>query len=87
MIAELLTRGEQRELQEPAPAHTLPTKQRAILEIIRDHYRMTGEACSARYLARRLSIHHSTVQEHLRVLYRKGWLMTATGPAIPREFT
>ncbi len=85
-MIELFTRAEQQDAlsREPAPAHTLPTQQRAILEIVTQYYRLTGEACSASYLARRLRLHHSTIQQHLTVLHRKGWLVTATGPAVPR---
>jgi LexA DNA binding domain-containing protein len=61
----------------------LPTKQRVILELVIQYYRLTGEPCSASYLARRLRVHHSTVQQHLLVLHKKGWLLTATGPAVP----
>lgn len=76
--------GDRRESGAPAPVYTLPTKQRVILEIVLEYHHMTGEACPASYLARRMRLHHSTVQEHLSVLHRKGWLTTATGPAIPR---
>lgn len=64
-------------------ATDLPTKQRVILELVIQYYRVTGEPCSASYLARRLHVHHSTVQQHLSVLYKKGWLHTANGPAMP----
>jgi hypothetical protein len=64
-------------------ATDLPTKQRVILELVIQYYRLTGEPCSASYLARRLRVHHSTVQQHLSVLHRKGWLRTANGPAVP----
>lgn len=67
-----------------AAAHTLPTQQRVIVELVLQYHHVTGEPCSASHLARRLRLHHSTVQQHLRELYRKGWLTTATGPAIPR---
>lgn len=70
--------------REPAPAHTLPTKQRVILEIVLQYYRLTGEPCSASAVARRMGLHHKTVQEHFLKLYRHGWLRTANGPAIPR---
>jgi predicted ArsR family transcriptional regulator len=85
MGAELLTRSDQETRVAPAtPAHTLPTKQRVILEIVIQYYRLTGEPCSASTIARRMSLHHKTVQEHFRKLHQHGWLTTATGPAIPR---
>jgi Mn-dependent DtxR family transcriptional regulator len=71
---------------QPAPMHTLPTKQRVMLELILQYHHVTGEACSPMQLARRLSLHHSTVQEQLQALYQKGWLNTASGPVIPRVF-
>ena len=70
---ELQTRGDTGEAcapREPAPAHTLSTKQRLVLEVVTQYFRITGEPCSAPYIARRLSIHHSTVQDHLTALYR-----------------
>lgn len=52
----------------------LPDRQRAVLvEIIR-YYQATGEVPTQRYLARRLSIHFTTVRDHLQALHRKGWL-------------
>lgn len=68
-----------------APLHTLTTKQRSLVIIIEQYARATGESCPASYLARRLRIHHSTVQEHLTVLHRKGWIRTAHGPAELRQ--
>lgn len=65
----------------------LPARQRAILDLIVRHYRVTGEACSANYLARRMDLHHSTVQEHISALHRKGWLRSANTPAIPTRFS
>jgi DNA-binding MarR family transcriptional regulator len=59
----------------------LTTKQRAVLEAIDAYQRATGEPCSASLLARRLRVHHSTIQGHLSALYRKGWLLTPNAPA------
>lgn len=63
--------------------HTdLPTsKQRAILTIIEHYSAATGEACPATHVARRLNVHHSTIQEHYKALFRKGWLRAPDGPA------
>lgn len=63
------------------PIHLLTTRQRRMLEAIDEYQRVTGEACSASYLGRRFDLHHSTVQKHLFVLHRKGWLRTANAPA------
>lgn len=58
----------------------LTTKQRSIVETIDAFQRSTGEPCSANYLARRFSLHPTTVREHLSRLYRKGWLVSPTAP-------
>lgn len=55
-------------------------RQRAVLNVIAQYRAATGEACSVLYIARRLNIHHSTVQDHIEALYRKGWLRSP-GPA------
>lgn len=60
--------------------HELPTKQRAIVEAIEAFERVTGEPCSIRLLARRLRVHHSTIQEQLSALHRKGWLSSPNSP-------
>lgn len=61
----------------------LTTRQESVLVLVSDYYRATGEPCSASYLARRLSIHHSTVRDHLIALHRKGWLRSPNTPAVP----
>jgi DNA-binding IclR family transcriptional regulator len=65
----------------PTSPRTLTTKQRAVLEVIDAYQRATGEPCSASLLARRLRVHHSTIQGHLSALHRKGWLLTPNAPA------
>lgn len=65
---------------QPAPLNTLTTKQRYVLMVIDQYVRATGEPCSLRYIARRVAVHHSTVESHLTALYRKGWLMTPNAP-------
>lgn len=67
------------------PLNLLTTKQRTVLMVVDRYTTATGEPCSARYLARRLNLHHSTVLEHLSVLYRKGWLRTPNAPAMLRR--
>lgn len=69
----------------PAPLNTLTTTQRRVLERVDAYHRATGEACSASIIARWLSVHHSTVQEHFATLHRKGWLVNAQGPATLRQ--
>lgn len=64
----------------------LPSKQRAVLDIIIRYYRATGEACPAAHIARRIDRHHSTIQEHLSALYTKGWLLTPNAPATPQRW-
>lgn len=62
---------------------TLTGRQRAILEHVRLYWRSHGEPCPSTLLARRFMLHHSTVQEHLAALYRKGFLRTPNAPAVP----
>ena len=64
---------------------TLTDRQSTILKTIDRYCEATGEPCPANYLARRLSLHHSTIQEHLARLYRKGWLRAPNAPAMPRS--
>lgn len=59
-------------------AKSLAARQRQVLVVIARYWQATGEYPSQRYLARRLSLHLSTVQDHLDALYRKGWLSTPT---------
>lgn len=62
----------------------LTDRQSVVLETVESYYAVTGEPCPVRYLARRLRVHHSTIQSHLEALERKGWLATS-GPAVPRR--
>ena len=62
------------------PIHGLPTMQRRVVEIVDQYMRGTGEPCTSTYIARRLSLHHSTIQKHLSSLYRKGWVRTPNAP-------
>jgi len=68
---------------EPRP---LTTRQQKLYDTIARYTRATGEPCSASYLARQFSIHHSTVQEHIFSLYQKGWLLGPNAPARPRRW-
>ena len=68
---------------EPRP---LTTRQQKMFDTIARYTRATGEPCSASYLARQFSMHHSTVQEHISNLFRKGWLLGPNPPAQPRRW-
>jgi SOS-response transcriptional repressor LexA len=68
---------------EPRP---LTTRQQEVFDKIARFTRATGEPCSASYLARQLNMHHSTVQEHITTLFRKGWLLGPNPPARPRRW-
>lgn len=70
----------------PEPIHTLTTQQRRVLEAIDHYWRATGEACPGTVLARRFSLHHSTVAKHLGALHRRGWLRSPNAPAHLSKF-
>jgi DNA-binding MarR family transcriptional regulator len=61
----------------------LTGRQRLVLHYVVQYYRTTGEPCSARYLGRRLEMHHSSVQRHFETLHRKGWLRSSNSPVTP----
>lgn len=67
----------------PVPFERLTVRQQKVLTLVTEFYEVTGEPCSASYVSRRLSLHHSTIQVHLSALYRKGWLRTPNAPAVP----
>ncbi len=66
----------------PCPAEhgtaPLSPRQAEVLRFIAHCYRETRFFPSEREIARRLGLHHSVVQEHIAMLYRKGWLATPT---------
>lgn len=64
----------------------LTTQQRQILSAIEAYCDVTHEPCPGRYLARRFSLHHSTIQKHLSALYRKGWLRAPNPPSRPNDW-
>lgn len=68
---------------QPVPHNQLTLRQQKVLALVTEFYRVTGEPCTASYVSRRLSLHHSTIQCHLSALYRKGWLRSPGGPAVP----
>lgn len=68
---------------EPLP---LTTRQEVMLVAIARYNRATGEACPASYLTRRFEMHHSTAQDHILSLFRKGWLHGPNSPARARRW-
>lgn len=72
--------------QRRVPRRHLPLRQRAVLDTIIRYYRGTNEACPSTYVARQLSVHHSTIQDHLLALFRKGWLLTPNAPSVPTRW-
>lgn len=76
--------------QELVAAHAvrpLTARQREVLRVIVQFYRREGEAPSVCFIARRLGLHHSAVQDHIARLYSKGWLGSPTpaGLRCPHE--
>lgn len=61
----------------------LTCRQAEVLEAIVAYCAVTAEPCPSRYLARRLSLHHTTVLEHFETLHKKGWLKGRSSPALP----
>lgn len=62
----------------PVAVAPLADRQRVVLRLIERYLDATGEYPSVSHIARRLGIHHSTVQQHLGAIYRKGWLRSAS---------
>jgi Mn-dependent DtxR family transcriptional regulator len=60
----------------------LTSRQRDVLRVIVRFTESTGEAPSARYVARRLGLHLTTVQEHLQAMHEKGWLSSPSPAGI-----
>ena len=52
--------------------------QRRVLRVIQQFHDAYDEYPTVRFIARRLSLHHETVREHLAACRRKGWLRSAT---------
>ena len=71
------------EMRQPADegarsVQPLADGQRRVLRVVQQYLDATGEPPTTNYIARRLSLHHATVQQHLRACFRKGWLRTPT---------
>lgn len=62
---------------------SLTGRERMILDIVVQYVRVTGEPCPGRFIARRIGAHHSTIQQRLQQLHRKGWLRGPSSPAFP----
>ena len=61
----------------------LTDRQRLVLCVIAMYVRVEGEVPSTMFIARRLSLHHSTVQQHLTAAHRKGFLSAPVpGPLV-----
>ncbi len=56
------------------PRAPLSPRQRDVLWLIVRIFEVAGEAPSERCIARKLGMTHRAVQDHLAMLYRKGWL-------------
>jgi hypothetical protein len=67
------------------PEYGLSIRQRQLLTAVEGYVRETREACPISYLARRFSMHHSSVQAHIYALHRKGYLATPNSPCRPRR--
>jgi len=67
------------------PVFLLSVQQRRVLALIQAYHRVTREPCPGRYLARRLTLHISTIQQHLEVLHRKGHIRGPNPPAVPLD--
>lgn len=65
------------------PVHQLTTAQRRVLEWIDRYATALEEPCPASFVARRMDLHRSTVEQHIAALHRKGWLVTAKSPTKP----
>ena len=62
------------------PLHQLTTAQRRVLEWIDRYATALEEPCPASFVARRMNLHRSTVEQHIAALHRKGWLVTSRSP-------
>jgi hypothetical protein len=65
-------------------ARELTAKQAAVIEAIARYHDATGEAPPVAWLARRLGISREGMRAHLIALYRKGWLLSPSAPALLR---
>jgi Mn-dependent DtxR family transcriptional regulator len=66
--------NERRLTETDGPIFPLADGQRRVLRVIQQYQDATGESPTTSYIARRLNLHHATVQQHIKACYRKGWL-------------
>lgn len=66
---------------------SLSDREREVLGVVVRYVSGTGEPCPGRYIARQLGMHHSTIQQHLERLHRRGWLRGPNAPAFPTRTT
>jgi len=62
-------------------AEQITTRQREVLNVVQEHTDRTGVAPSLSELARVLDIRRASVQQHLKALERKGYLVVLPGRA------
>jgi DNA-binding NarL/FixJ family response regulator len=55
----------------PSP---LTQRQQQVLQLMTRYGEQFDEAPSVSFIARRLQVHRTTVQDHLEAIHRKGWL-------------
>lgn len=58
----------------PVEPRALSDRQRDVLSVIEEYTSHFHEPPSVSFIARRLGLHHSTIQMHLESLQHKGWL-------------
>lgn len=68
---------------EPKP---LSNREQDVYDLIVRYNRATGEDCPVAYVARKFDVHHSTIQQYIETIHRKGWLHTANSPARARRW-
>ena len=56
------------------PPEALTDRQREVYAEMVRYGKFAGEAPSVRFLARRLGLHWTTVQQHIEAIHHKGWL-------------
>jgi hypothetical protein len=73
-MIEMLRSDTDDPVRQPCELHKLTTMQRRVLERIIAICRAQGEEVEVARLARIFGVHHSTMQDHVAELRRKGWL-------------
>jgi len=65
------------------PARGLTCRQATAYDFIEAYYAVTAEPCPVRLLARHIGVAAPTARERVEALWRKGWVRSPTGPAVP----